>query len=222
MKENDVAAESGGGTVHAALLPLSRRSEGPDVHAPDGSEIRLLTDGRHGASKSSVVEVTLAAGQVSRPVYHRTVEETWYILEGQGWVWRLPAGCRGHIGAAAGGVAGRCAGDTDGVALPVRCGTGGAAAVPVPHDTAMAGRGRGGGGGGAWRSGSAHGVARQFCYFPISEQPPHPGRGCPWVPHLILRVLADPGRLTTATCFPISLLRTGIALSVLPTLILFI
>ena len=90
MKENDVAAESGGGTVHAALLPLSRRSEEPDVHAPDGSEIRLLTDGRHGASKSSVVEVTLAAGQVSRPVYHRTVEETWYILEGQGWVWRCP------------------------------------------------------------------------------------------------------------------------------------
>lgn len=72
------------------LPPVSRRAEQPDVHAPDGSEIRLLTDARHGAVKSSVVEVTLPAGQVSRPVYHRTVEETWYILEGTGRVWRCP------------------------------------------------------------------------------------------------------------------------------------
>ena len=72
------------------LLPLSRRAEEPDVYAPDGSEIRLLTDGRHSAIKSSMVEVALPAGQVSRPVYHRTVEETWYILEGRGRVWRCP------------------------------------------------------------------------------------------------------------------------------------
>lgn len=36
------------------------------------------------------MEVTLPAGQVSRPVYHRTVEEIWYILEGEGHVWRCP------------------------------------------------------------------------------------------------------------------------------------
>ena len=72
--------------------PLSRRAEEPDAYAPDGSEIRLLADGRHGAVKSSVVEVTLPAGQVSRPVYHCTVEETWYILEGRGQVWRCPPG----------------------------------------------------------------------------------------------------------------------------------
>ena len=71
-------------------LPLSRRAAQPDAIAPDGSEIRLLTDGRHSASRSSMVEVTLPAGQVSRPVYHRTVEETWYILEGRGQVWRCP------------------------------------------------------------------------------------------------------------------------------------
>ena len=34
--------------------------------------------------------MTLPAGQVSRPVYHRTVEEIWYILEGEGQVWRCP------------------------------------------------------------------------------------------------------------------------------------
>ena len=72
------------------LLPLSRRAVQPDATAPDGSEICLLADARHAATKSSMVEVTLPAGQVSRPVYHRTVEEIWYILEGEGQVWRCP------------------------------------------------------------------------------------------------------------------------------------
>lgn len=81
--------------------PLGRRGAAPDAAAPDGSEIRLLADGRQGAARSSLVEVTLAAGQVSRPVYHRTVEEIWYILEGEGWVWRSRPGL---VGAAAQGV----------------------------------------------------------------------------------------------------------------------
>ena len=72
------------------LPPPSRRAAQPDATVPDGSEIRLLADGRHAATKSSMVEVTLPAGQVSRPVYHRTVEEIWYILEGEGQVWRCP------------------------------------------------------------------------------------------------------------------------------------
>jgi len=37
-----------------------------------------------------MVEVTLPPGQVSRPVWHQTVEEIWYILEGIGQVWRCP------------------------------------------------------------------------------------------------------------------------------------
>ena len=90
MKENEVVSESGNTEGDAPPLPLSRRAEQPEAVAPDGSEIRLLTDSRHGAVKSSVVEVTLPAGQLSRPVYHRTVEETWYILEGCGRVWRCP------------------------------------------------------------------------------------------------------------------------------------
>ena len=72
------------------LMPPSRRAAQPDATAPDGSEIRLLADGRNAATRSSMVEVTLPAGQVSRPVYHRTVEEIWYILEGEGQVWRCP------------------------------------------------------------------------------------------------------------------------------------
>ena len=72
------------------ILPLAHRADTPDAVAPDGSEIRFLADQRHGTQNASVVEVTLAAGQVSRPVRHRTVEEVWYILEGAGQVWRCP------------------------------------------------------------------------------------------------------------------------------------
>jgi mannose-6-phosphate isomerase-like protein (cupin superfamily) len=56
----------------------------PDAIAPDGSEIdyRVLN-----AERASLVEVTLPAGQTSRPVRHRTVEEIWYFLSGSGEVW---------------------------------------------------------------------------------------------------------------------------------------
>lgn len=69
---------------------LASRSDLPDVTAPDGSEIRLLIDQRHQASAASLVEVTLPAGQVSRPVWHQRVEEVWYVLQGHGAVWRCP------------------------------------------------------------------------------------------------------------------------------------
>jgi mannose-6-phosphate isomerase-like protein (cupin superfamily) len=65
----------------------------PDTIAPDGSEIRLLInagDAPEGARQASFCEVTLPAGQVSRPVWHRTVEEIWYVLAGHGDVWRCP------------------------------------------------------------------------------------------------------------------------------------
>ena len=71
--------------------PVTRRPPGPDATAPDGSEIRLLIDHRHQANRASMCAVTLGAGQVSRPVWHRTVEEIWYVLEGRGQVWRCPA-----------------------------------------------------------------------------------------------------------------------------------
>ncbi len=90
MKDSDVPAESQDTMGKPLPPPLSRRAAVADAIAPDGSEIRLLADERHAAARSSLVEVTLAAGQVSRPVYHRTVEEIWYILEGEGQVWRCP------------------------------------------------------------------------------------------------------------------------------------
>jgi mannose-6-phosphate isomerase-like protein (cupin superfamily) len=73
-----------------AVPPLGRRSISPDAIAPDGSEIRLLVTTVNGATKSSLVEVVLNSGQVTRPVRHRTVEEVWYVLDGVGEVWRCP------------------------------------------------------------------------------------------------------------------------------------
>ena len=70
--------------------PTAHRAPEADTIAPDGSEIRLLIDRRHRAEGASLVEVTLPPGQVSRPVWHRQVEEVWYILEGHGQVWRCP------------------------------------------------------------------------------------------------------------------------------------
>ena len=55
-----------------------------DVIAPDGSEIRLLTQVNGG----EMCHCTLPLGEVSKPVAHSTVEEIWYFISGQGQVWR--------------------------------------------------------------------------------------------------------------------------------------
>lgn len=71
----------------------------PDAIAPDGSEIRFLVPPSAGARErrsppdraaqtASLVEVRLPAGERSRPVRHRTVEEIWYVLSGGGELWR--------------------------------------------------------------------------------------------------------------------------------------
>ena len=57
----------------------------PDAIAPDGSEIYFRVGD---ANQASLVEVVLRPGGVSRPVRHRTVEEIWYFLGGDGEVWR--------------------------------------------------------------------------------------------------------------------------------------
>ncbi len=62
---------------------------GADAIAPDGSEIYHLVGD---AERASLVEVRLAAGLVSRPVRHRSVEEIWYVTGGRGQVWRSAPG----------------------------------------------------------------------------------------------------------------------------------
>jgi mannose-6-phosphate isomerase-like protein (cupin superfamily) len=55
-----------------------------DYLAPDGSEIRLLSQ----ADAGGMAHCTLPAGSVSSAVYHKTVEEIWYFISGSGEVWR--------------------------------------------------------------------------------------------------------------------------------------
>ena len=55
-----------------------------DCLAPDRSEIRFLSKMDHG----SMVHCTLPPHKTSEAVKHKTVEEIWYILEGQGKIWR--------------------------------------------------------------------------------------------------------------------------------------
>jgi mannose-6-phosphate isomerase-like protein (cupin superfamily) len=58
--------------------------DGHDVIAPDGSEVRILLALKGG----SMAHFRLPAGQVSRAVRHRTVEEIWFVLSGHGEMWR--------------------------------------------------------------------------------------------------------------------------------------
>ena len=58
--------------------------EVPDAVAPDGSDVRVLLR----LGRGSMAHFELAAGRVSRAVAHRAVEELWYILDGQGQMWR--------------------------------------------------------------------------------------------------------------------------------------
>ncbi|MCD4766375.1 MAG: hypothetical protein K8R34_07680 [Methanosarcinales archaeon] len=52
--------------------------------APDGSEIRLLPEMKDGG----LSHCRLPIQGISQAVTHKTVEEIWYFIQGQGKVWR--------------------------------------------------------------------------------------------------------------------------------------
>jgi mannose-6-phosphate isomerase-like protein (cupin superfamily) len=56
----------------------------PTVTAPDGSDVRILL----GVRGASTAHFELAPGQVAAPVRHRTVDEVWFVLAGDGRIWR--------------------------------------------------------------------------------------------------------------------------------------
>jgi mannose-6-phosphate isomerase-like protein (cupin superfamily) len=66
------------------------RSLTPSPHAvaPDGAEVRLLCalDG------GSMAHFRLPPGACSRAVTHRTVEELWFVVSGEGELWRSQDG----------------------------------------------------------------------------------------------------------------------------------
>jgi mannose-6-phosphate isomerase-like protein (cupin superfamily) len=55
-----------------------------DVIAPDGSKVRLMCD----VNGASSIHIRLEVGQVSHPVAHHKVAEIWYVLAGEGEMWR--------------------------------------------------------------------------------------------------------------------------------------
>ena len=59
----------------------------PDGRSPAGAEIRILVDGETG----SMIHSTVPPGQVNRATVHATVSEFWYVLSGQGQIWRQDA-----------------------------------------------------------------------------------------------------------------------------------
>lgn len=56
----------------------------PDTIAPDGSEVRILL----GLDRGGMAHFALEAGQTSKAIIHRTVEEIWFFVSGQGEMWR--------------------------------------------------------------------------------------------------------------------------------------
>jgi mannose-6-phosphate isomerase-like protein (cupin superfamily) len=54
-----------------------------DAVAPDGSNVRLLLT----SSRGGLAHFQLAGDQVSVAVRHRTVDELWYFIAGQGEMW---------------------------------------------------------------------------------------------------------------------------------------
>jgi mannose-6-phosphate isomerase-like protein (cupin superfamily) len=71
-----------------------------DALAPDGSEIRVLTE----VGGGSMVYCTLPAGRTTRAVRHKTVEELWLCVAGRGQVW-LQSAAREEITDVEAGVA---------------------------------------------------------------------------------------------------------------------
>jgi len=61
---------------------------GPDVTAPDGSDVRILL----GLAGGGMAHFELAPGETSKAVRHKSVEEIWYILRGAGQMWRRQSG----------------------------------------------------------------------------------------------------------------------------------
>ncbi len=64
-------------------LDIKKLQSNYDYPAPDGSEIRLLSDAKNGG----LCHCTLPPGKISNAVKHKTVEEIWYCLSGNGQIW---------------------------------------------------------------------------------------------------------------------------------------
>lgn len=59
-----------------------------DAKSPAGADIRFIMDGTTG----NMIHSTVPTGQINRATIHESVSEFWYILEGDGEIWRRDEG----------------------------------------------------------------------------------------------------------------------------------
>ena len=71
-----------------ATFATTTLSADPDAIAPDGSEVRLLCR----VAGGSMAHVRLPPGACAKAVVHRTVEELWFVVAGEGEMWRRGEG----------------------------------------------------------------------------------------------------------------------------------
>ena len=59
----------------------------PDARSPAGADIRFIMDGDTG----NMIHSTVPPRQINRATIHATVSEFWFVLEGEGEIWRKDA-----------------------------------------------------------------------------------------------------------------------------------
>jgi mannose-6-phosphate isomerase-like protein (cupin superfamily) len=72
------------GAADVGLLGCKSVPESADAVAPDGSDVRVLL----ALARGGLAHFELAPGDTSIAVRHRTVEEIWYFIGGNGEMWR--------------------------------------------------------------------------------------------------------------------------------------
>jgi mannose-6-phosphate isomerase-like protein (cupin superfamily) len=73
--------------VLAPTFETTRVSDAAEELAPDGSRVRPLIS----LAPGGMAQFELEAGQISKAVMHRSVEEIWLVLSGRGQIWRQNA-----------------------------------------------------------------------------------------------------------------------------------
>ena len=68
-------------------MKQTRLPESPDAKSPAGADIRFIMDGTTG----NMIHSTVPPGQINRATVHATVSEFWFVLEGEGEIWRKDA-----------------------------------------------------------------------------------------------------------------------------------
>ena len=86
------------GAICARIVKNAACGQPSVLLAPNGSEIRLLPTMKGGG----LCHCTLPAGKTSSPVAHRQVEEIWFVVSGEGEVWRKNAAAEETVGVCTG------------------------------------------------------------------------------------------------------------------------